>query len=251
MAEILPMETGGYKFIKGVFQYSGGVAALPDFEIERARFARPLPLADGFAAIEAHLREQGRPMAAFCACELRSPAPFTEAGFDAFNRVYAGNLERWGILRSGLNPIARTNVCPEIDKPAGPSIYAFSYTVPGGNGQQGTFVVSGSGEAPEGAGSYRDNAIRLGDTSDEGLREKARWVLGEMERRMGALGFEWTTATGTHLYTVHDVHSFMADEIVCRGAMRAGLNWHFARPPVQDLDYEMDVRRVLRECVLT
>lgn len=68
---------------------------------------------------------------------------------------------------------------------------------------------------------------------------------------MAALGFGWSSATGTHLYTVHDVHPFMADEIVRRGAMKAGLSWHFARPPVRDLDYEMDVRGVRRECVLT
>jgi len=250
MAEILPMETGGYKFLKGVFQYSGGVAALPGFEIERARLARPLPLAEGFAAVEAHLQQQGRPVAAFCACELRSPEPFTEAGFETFNRLYAGTLERWGIMRGDLNPVGRTNVCPEVDKPAAPSLYAFSYTVPARQANAGSFVASGSGEAPEGPGSYRDKAIRLGDTSSGGLREKARWVLGEMERRMGALGFDWSAATGTHLYTVHDVHPFVADEIVVRGAMRAGLSWHFARPPVQDLDYEMDVRGVPRELVL-
>ena len=250
MAEILPMETGGYKFIKGVFQYSAGVAALPDFEIERARFVRPLPLADGFSAIAAHLQAQGRPLAAFCACELRSPEPFTEAGFEGFNRLYAGTLERWGILRDGINPIARTNVCPEVDKPAGPSIYAFSYTIPRAHGRRGSFVASGSGEAPEGAGNYRDNAIRLGDRSGESLREKARWVLGEMERRMRALGFEWSDATGTHLYTVYNVHPFLADEVARRGAMQAGLSWHFARPPVLDLDYEMDVRSVFSERVL-
>ena len=110
-------------------------------------------------------------------------------------------------------------------------------------------MASGSGEAPEGPGTYRDNAIRLGDTSEAGLREKARWVLGEMERRMSALGFGWQSATGTHLYTVHDVHPFMATELAGRGAMKSGLSWHFARPPVEDLDYEMDVRCVLRERV--
>jgi hypothetical protein len=28
------------------------------------------------------------------------------------------------------------------------------------------------------------------------------------------------------------------------------LTWHFARPPVIDLEYEMDCRRVLREVVI-
>ena len=32
--------------------------------------------------------------------------------------------------------------------------------------------------------------------------------------------------------------------------MHAGLTWHYARPPVQGLDYEMDVRGVAREIVM-
>src|ERR1043165_8257779 len=34
---------GGYRTIPAVFQYSGGVAAEPGFEIVRARFHRPVP----------------------------------------------------------------------------------------------------------------------------------------------------------------------------------------------------------------
>ena len=37
---------GNYRYIKAVFQYSGGVAAEPGYEIERVRFAKPLPLND-------------------------------------------------------------------------------------------------------------------------------------------------------------------------------------------------------------
>jgi hypothetical protein len=129
-------------------------------------------------------------------------------------------------------------------------MYAFAYTMPAPSSQRPTFVVAGSGEAPEGKRNYRDHAIRLGDRSPEGLREKARWVLGEMERRMAALGFGWGDATGTHLYTVYDVYPFLEAELAARGAMAAGLSWHFARPPVQDLDYEMDVRGVDQEIVL-
>ena len=51
------------------FQYSDEVAAEPGFRIERARFARPLPLAEGFDAIEAYLARIGRSPTAFCACE--------------------------------------------------------------------------------------------------------------------------------------------------------------------------------------
>jgi hypothetical protein len=124
MPNVVPFAAGGYRFLTHQFQYSGGVAAEPGFRIERARFVRPIPLADGFDAVEAHLARLGRPPTAFCACELRSPAQFTEAGFIAFNRQYVQRLEKWGIFKDDINPVARSNVCPEINPPATPSFYA-------------------------------------------------------------------------------------------------------------------------------
>src|SRR5205814_1313754 len=62
---------------------------------------------------------------------------------------------------------------------------------------------------------------------------KRRFVLGAMEQRMAALGFGWTDVTATQVYTVFDIHPLLADEFLRRGAMSAGLTWHFARPPVQ------------------
>lgn len=238
---------GNYRFMPYQFQYSGGAVAEPGFRVERARFARLLPLADGFAAIEAHLARLGRPPTALCACELRSPGQFSEAGFIAFNRHYVQQLAAWGIFRDEINPIARSNVCPEIGAPAAPSFYAFSYTVPGG---EGGFVAAGSGEAREGPGSYAERIVRLGDQSPAGMRDKARCVLGVMEERMGALGRGWADVTATQLYTVFPVHSFLADEFVARGALAGGLTWHFARPPVEGLDFEVDVRGVSRELVI-
>jgi len=250
MSDSVAFASGGYRYLPGVFQYSAGVAADSGFEIERARFARLLPLAEGFAAIAAHLQRIGRPLTAFCACELRSPAPFTEEGFKEFNLTYVGTLERWGIYASGKNPVARSNVCPEVTPLASPSFYAFSYTVPAGPRVRGSFQVAGSGEVPEGKPNYRDYIVRRGDTSPDGLREKARFVLAEMERRMAGLGFGWADVTETQLYTVYDTHPFLADEIAGRGAIPGGLTWHFCRPPVVDFDYEMDVRGLGRELVL-
>src|SRR6516165_2530574 len=148
MPTVQPFPAGGYRFISHQFQYSGGVAAEPSFRIERARFARPLPLAEGFNAIEAYLAGIGRSPTAFCACELRSLAQFTDAEFVAFNRHYVERLAAWGIFRDEVNPVARSNVCPEIDPPATPSLYAFCYTMPAQAGYPRTdFVAAGSGEA--------------------------------------------------------------------------------------------------------
>ena len=97
-------------------------------------------------------------------------------------------LERWGIFRDDENPVARTNVCPEYDKPAGPSLYAFSYTVPSER-DRGGFIIAGSGESIEQNGKFRDRIVRLGDISLDGMRAKVRFVMGEMEARLTALGF--------------------------------------------------------------
>ena len=60
MSEVVVFREGGYRYIKAVLQYSSGVAAEPGFEIERVRLRRPLPLGEGLAAIEMHLRGIGR-----------------------------------------------------------------------------------------------------------------------------------------------------------------------------------------------
>src|SRR6516165_1726361 len=251
MPTVQPFPAGGYRFISHQFQYSGGVAAEPGFRIERARFARPVPLGEGFDAIEAYLGGIGRPPSAFCACELRSPAQFTDAGFVAFNRHYVERLESWEILRDEVNAVARSNVCPEIDPPATPSLYAFCYTMPAEARYARTdFVAAGSGEANGASGPYADRIVRRGDTSPDGLREKARFVLGAMERRMGVLGRSWSEVTATQLYTVFDIYPALAEEFVRRGATAAGLTWHYARPPVLGLDVEVDVRGLSREIVL-
>jgi hypothetical protein len=233
----------GYRYIPGMFQYSGGVAALDGFRIERVTLQTPVPLAQGFAFIEQYLPAQGVEQRAFCACELRSPAQFTDAGFIAFNRHYCGTLQRWGIMSGDDNPVARSNVIPEVDPPAEPSLHAFCFARPA-PGSSGSFVIAGSGEADDSPRPYSERMIRFGDTSPDGMREKAVFVLGRMERRMAVLGKTWPDTTAVQVYTLYDLHPFLKDEIARRGAARQGLTWHLARPPVQGLEYEMDCRSV-------
>lgn len=250
MVEIATFEPGGYRYVRGPFQYSGGVAAEPGFEIERVRFSRPVPIEEGFKRIEAHMEAAGRPFTSFCACELRSPAPFTEQGFIDFNRIYVGTLERWGIFKDDENPVARSNVCPAVNGPPEPGFHAFSYTVPAEGAGGSTFVIAGSAEAPEGFGTYNERIIRLGDTTPDAMREKAQYVLGTMEARMGGLGKGWADTTETHVYSIRDIHPFLEDEIAGRGAGHAGLTWVYARPPVEGLEYEMDTRGVMTERIV-
>ena len=249
MSKVVVFEPGGYRYISAFFQYSGGVASQPGFEIERARLAKPLPLAEGFRRVEQHFQAIGMPTTAFAACELRSPAPFSEQGFIDFNRQYVQTLQRWGVYRDEINPVARTNVCPEYGKPAAPSLYAFSYTVPA-RSQRGSFIIAGGGDATEGKDPLRDHIVRYGETSLDAMREKVRFVLAEMERRLKALGFGWQDAVSTQAYTVRDIGALVGEEIVRKGAAPGGLAWHFCRPPVVGLEYEMDVRGAAREIVI-
>src|SRR5580698_2697825 len=240
---------GNYRFIPGVFQYSAGAAANPGYEVERVRFDKMPPLAEGFAQVAKYIGEAGRPLTSFCACELRSPAAFTEDGFRAFNQHYVKTLAEWGLFDGTTNPVARSNVCPEIDPPAEPSFYAFCFTRPSGN-RSPSFVIAGGAEARGGSGSYPERIVRYRDVSPEGLKEKVGFTVREMESRLAAFGFGWGDTTAAQAYTVHDFHPAMVDELVRRGAARSGLTWHFARPPVVDLEFEMDCRRVSRETVV-
>jgi hypothetical protein len=239
---------GNYRFIPAVFQYSSGAAADSGFEVERVRFDKLLPLAEGFAQAAKYIQAAGRPLTSFCACELRSPAAFTEDGFRKFNEHYVKTLAEWKIFDGTINPVARSNVCPEIDPPAEPSFYAFSFTRPGTSAP--SFVIAGGAELRGGSGTYPERIVRYQDLSPDAMKEKVRFTVGSMEERLGEFGYGWEDTTAVQAYTVHDFHPVVVDELVRRGALRSGLTWHFARPPVVDLEFEMDCRRVARETVI-
>ena len=67
---------------------------------------------------------------------------------------------------------------------------------------------------------------------------------------MSVFGGDWSQATGVQLYTVQDVSPILESELGRRGVFREGLTWHFNRPPVVNLEYEMDCRRVHVERVV-
>lgn len=248
MNDLVAFDPGGYNYLPGGFQYSAAVIARPGWEIERARFPKLVPLAEGFQRIEAHLTSLGRPATALCAAELRSPEPLEEEAFVAFNRSYVQPLERWGLARGAANPVARCNLCPDAQKPPGPGFYAFSYTVPSKSAAR-SFITSGAAECPD-RPNYRENIVRPGETSPDALRDKLRYALGDLESRFKAMGVWWADVLDMRLYTAHDLWHTMADEFGRRGALAGGLNWHFVRPPVSGIEIEIDARAVRREIIL-
>src|SRR3954471_8521602 len=240
---------GNYRFIPAVFQYSSGAAADTGFEVERVRFDSLVPLAEGFAQAAKYIRAAGRPLTSFCACELRSSGAFTEDGFRKFNEHYVKTLADWKIFDGTVNPVARSNVCPEIDPPSEPSFYAFSFTRPSQTAAP-SFVIAGGAELRGGSGTYPERIVRYKDLSPDAMKQKVRFTVGSMEERLGEFGYGWKDTTAVQAYTVHDFHPVIANELARRGAMRSGLTWHFAGPPVVDLEFEMDCRRVASETVI-
>jgi hypothetical protein len=242
---------GNYSFLKGIPPYSGGAVAMPGYAIDHARLMRPVPWKQGFAIIEDHLKSLGRPRTALAGVELRSPKPFTFGGFNAFNGAYIEMLKSWDLFENDLNPVARTNVAPKFDAPADPALYGFSYTVKSEIPRK-TFVVAGGGELPEGSLDPHD-VIRRGETSPDALREKARFVMGLMDGRVKALGASWDDAIAVNVYTVFNLGDFWEQELLARmsRAKEHGVVWFPARPPIESIEFEMDLHGWAREIVLS
>jgi hypothetical protein len=240
---------GNYSFLKGIAPYSAGVVAEAGYEIVHIRLPRYFPLRAGFDAVEAHLKRAGRPLQAMCGMELRSPKPFSFTGFNQFNAGYIDVLRKWDILLDGLNPVARTNIAPEVNPPGEPSLYGFSYTVPS-KASRKTFVVAGAGELPEGSLDPHD-VVRRGEYGPAAIREKAYFVMVLMEGRLRGLGVGWSDVTVSDVYTVHDIRPFI-EELVKRleGGGAHGLTWHYSRPPIESIEYEMDLRGCVTELVI-
>ena len=79
-----------------------------------------------------------------------------------------------------------------------------------------------------------------------------RAVMGLMSGRLRGLGVGWDQVTASDVYTVHAICAEIENEIVKpMGAGAAhGFTWHYSRPPIESIEYEMDLRGVRREVVL-
>ncbi|WZO97788.1 hypothetical protein EP7_004839 [Isosphaeraceae bacterium EP7] len=239
---------GDYQFLPGIAPYSCGVVSSPGFEIAHVTFNRPLPYRAGFDAIADQLTRVGRPRESLCSIELRSPVPFTFEGFAAFNAEYASILKGWGLFVDGVNPVARTNVAPVVAAPPEPALYGFAYSRPVLFEDAPTFIVAGAGELPEGV-LDAPGIIRGGETSPEAIAAKAEFVLGLMQARLDGLGVPWSATTAVDVYTAHPTSPELMERILGRAGEAAihGLRWFQARPPIVDIEFEMDLRGVRSE----
>jgi hypothetical protein len=241
---------GGYRFLKGGGPFSSGCRAASGYEIVHAVFHSLPPLDKGFGLIEQHLRSIGRPIQALCGMELRIPKPLSIAAFGEFNAPYIEKLKALGVFLDDLNPVARTNVALEHDALARPSIHGFSYTVESKRTAP-TLLTAGAGELK--SNKLADSEIvRFGDTSPEGLAEKAVTVLEIMSKWLAGLEADWSMITGINVYCAYNLHAILESAMLpgVKPAGRHGLHWFYSRPPVIGLDFEVDVRAVGQEIVL-
>ena len=239
---------GGYRFLPGIEPYSSGVVAERGWEIVHVTLAHPLAWRDGLISIRRHLEQMGRDRHALCGVELRCPEPFSMDGFIAFNRQYRSLLEDWDMPVNDANPIARTNVAPVEDPPSESVVYGFSYTDPS-DIERPTFVVAGGGEL---RGSLdAKNIVRVGETSEEAILEKAHCVVDIMRGRLANLGNN-DLLSQIDVYTAYNVKGALGDEIIpgLPAAARLGVRWYYSRPPVRDIEFEMDMRGVVRDSVI-
>ena len=144
--------------------------------------------------------------------------------------------------------MARTNVAPEVDPPSEPMLYGFSYARPCDPSLPPTFLVAGAGELPEGvlaAGAI----VRAGDTSPAGILAKAEFVMDLMEARLRGLGADWSAVTAIDIYSIHPIDHLLPQVVLGRAGTAAthGVRWFFSRPPIEGIEYEMDVRGVRTE----
>lgn len=251
MSDLVSHPVGHYRFLPGIAPYSCGVIADSGREIVHVTLQGPLPWRDGFDWVDQFLRDQGRQRAELCAMELRSPRPFTMQGFVEFNRGYCAVLEEWGVFVDGQNPIARTNVCPIDLDATQPFLHAFSFVRPNPALQRRTFIVAGAGELMDGT-LVNDGIVRRGEISPEAIAEKARYVGNVMTERVRGLGVKWEDVTAVNVYSVHPFHSLMETMLLpnLTAARRHGIHWHYTRPPVLEIEFEMDLHGVATQWVL-
>ncbi len=247
MSGLQNFPAGNYSFLpSGAF--SAGVVPDAGFALHRVRFTRPIPLQAGFAAIEAYLEGLGRPVTALAGCEIRSPRPMSAAEFDAFNAIYVATLHEWGCRLGTVNAPARSNLAPITEIPTEPMFYGFTHTVPEA-GATGDFLLSGLPEivpgVPLAQRSFGGRNVTL-----RGLEAKARYVMEELRRRVDLFGCDWNAITGVQVYCPHDIRPLLEGLFAEMGLSQLGVAWFPAWPPVDDMDFEADLRRVRTEKVI-
>lgn len=240
---------GGYRYLPGISPYSCGVVAAEGHEIVHVTLRSQRPWSEGMNLARDFVIAEGLSVQNLCGFELRCPKPHPMHGFIEFNRGYRDLLEQWDVLADDENPVARTNVAPVHNPPSQTELFAFSFARPS-NQTTSTFVVAGGGEL---VGALEvENIIRAGDTSEDAMVEKAQCVIGLMQERLNGLGVDQSSLTVIDVYTAHHLKPLLEDVLLQRLPIgqRIGVQWFYTRPPVEQIEFEMDMRGITTELLI-
>ena len=88
-----------------------------------------------------------------------------------------------------------------------------------------------------------------GEPWPAGLREKTRFVLQLMRQRLLGLGLNWSAVSQVDIYTPHRLDEILSEAILPNIGEAAihGVHWHFSRPPIAEIEFDMDLRAVVSE----
>ena len=111
--------------------------------------------------------------------------------------------------------------------------------------------MAGGGELRAG-GLEQRLIVRGGETSDEAIRDKAQFVVELMQQRLDGLRVDSAWLSTIDVYTAHALRGPLTKEVIpgLVATERLGVHWFFARPPVCDIEFEMDMRGVACERVV-
>ena len=91
--------------------------------------------------------------------------------------------------------------------------------------------------------------VRPNEKSSDALREKVNVVINVMEERLYGLKANWMEVSSISIYSKIPLQGLLVENILkpIGEAALHGVNWYYSTPPIQGLDYEMDMRGVRKE----
>ena len=247
--EVVLHPSESYRFLPAITAYSAGFAASEGYEITALRLLDCPTLSVGLERIDQEIKSRGLPASALAGLQLRSPGAFSFEAFAKFNDEYRQLLINRGLIINGVNSISRTNVIPIHQKLAAPSI-SVAFIVHPSQGQGGSdFVVAGAGEVRGELGP--ENIVARGDLSQKGLSLKVECVLDIMLERLNALAVTVQSPSTVNVYTLHEISGLTEKiEVKLPATSRNGYTTWLTRPPIEELEFEMDCSRYSKWVVI-
>ncbi len=239
---------GGYRFLPGIAPYSCGVVSAPGFEIVHVTLHRPVPYRRGFEVIERHLASEGRPRAALCGVELRSPVPVQLRGLRRVQRRVCPHPGGLGPVRRGREPGR-----PHQRRPRGRSarragavrVLVFEALRP---------VAAADLRRRRGGGTARGRPGRRGDRPCRGHFAGRHRRQGDVRHGPHGAPTAWARRRLARRHRHRHLHRPPDRAVAPRGHPGTGrpggharIRWFYSRPPIVGIEYEMDLRGVRTE----